>query len=93
MFFMHLNIKYVLLFLDNVIQSQYKNMMVKYVPVEAPAIVSGHLYLDQHYKFNSVLHKFRGGSYIHYIIKRKTNLYNNVVIIMGLVRSRIYLIR
>ena len=59
-----------MLFLENVIQSQYKNMMVKYVPVEAPAIVSGHLYFDQHYKFNSVLHKFRGGIYTHYTSKQ-----------------------
>ena len=60
-YILYLPNKYLLLFLENVIQSQYKNMMVKYVPVEAPAIVSGHLYFDQHYKFNSVLHKFRGG--------------------------------
>lgn len=45
-------------------------MMVKYVPVEAPAIVSGHLYFDQRYKFNSVLHKFRGGIYTHYTSKQ-----------------------
>ena len=53
-------------------------MMVKYVPVEAPAIVSGHLYLDQHYKFNSVLHKFRGGIYTNYILNSKQycTLYN-----------------
>ena len=44
-------------------------MMVKYVPVEAPAIVSGHLYLDQHYKFNSVLHKFRGGNNSSWLTK------------------------
>lgn len=46
-------------------------MMVKYVPVEAPAIVSCHLYFDQHYKFNSVLHKFRGGIYTNYILNSK----------------------
>ena len=50
-------------------------MMVKYVPVEAPAIVSAHLYLDQHYKFNSVLHKFRGGINTHYIVSSIQSFY------------------
>lgn len=48
-------------------------MMVKYVPVEAPAIVSGHLYFDQRYKFNSVLHKFRRGINTHYTRCSKQN--------------------
>ena len=53
-------------------------MMVKYVPVEAHAIVSGHLYLDQRYTFNSVLHKFRGGiQYRKYRKQSKQSGYNN----------------